>query len=83
MNVKLYFNIINFVLQDKGSRCNGSVNNLYSGSSSPFAETDENVTGPDFSDVIVPPGWRLETDLENSCQCYINILTGAKVSKNL
>lgn len=68
-------------MQDKGSRYNGSTSNLYSGSSSPFAETDENIIGQDTSDIIIPPGWRLETDLENSCPCYINIVTGAKVSE--
>jgi len=67
-------------VQDKGNQITDSITNLYSGSSSPFAEVEDSITSNENSEIIIPAGWRLENDLENGCQCFINIVTGAKVS---
>lgn len=42
----------------------------------------ENLTDKEPLDIVAPPGWRLETDVENGCQCYVNVISGAKVSEN-
>lgn len=82
----LKFHNIFLFLQDKSNKNSESTSNLYSGSSSPLVEGEdnsrENLTDKEPLDIVVPPGWRLETDLENGCQCYVNVISGAKVSKN-
>lgn len=72
-------------LQDTSNKQSESTSNLYSGSSSPLTEANENSAEnlKENSGIIVPAGWRLETDVENSCQCFINVVTGAKVCKIL
>ncbi|KAM7249510.1 hypothetical protein ACFE04_019822 [Oxalis oulophora] len=71
-----------YPLVDKSNKNSESTSNLYSGSSSPLVEGEdnsrENLTDKEPLDIVVPPGWRLETDLENGCQCYVNIISGAK-----
>lgn len=66
------------MLQSEQQTNSGSTGNIYSGSSSPQADTDEVL-----SNFQLPAGWRTQVDEDTGLPCYINIVTGAKVFQNV
>ncbi|XP_039300689.1 rho GTPase-activating protein 12 isoform X1 [Nilaparvata lugens] len=56
----------------------GNLTNVYSGSSSPLAESDEQLFQRSLENIPLPAGWKTRVDEESGLPCYINILTGAK-----
>ncbi|XP_075235516.1 uncharacterized protein LOC142332635 isoform X2 [Lycorma delicatula] len=56
----------------------GSLSNVYSGSSSPLAEVDEKLIQSGLENLPLPAGWKTKLDEETGLACYINLVTGAK-----
>lgn len=66
-----------FFQEDKND---SNLTSVYSGSSSPLAEVDEKLIQSKLENLPLPAGWKTKLDEETGLTCYINLVTGAKVS---